>query len=303
MTLNDHKAIIKGLTPAQRLELLAQSDVAGLRHLVLHAGLIGICTTLIVIQAPLVPLIMLVQGILIVFLFTTLHETVHRTPFRSDWLNVWVGRMCGFMVFVAPEWFRYFHFDHHRYTNEPDRDPELAGPRPETTWQYLKYMSGIPELVDRFKALFRNAFRANNDSFVPSRGKAAVRTEARIQLGLYAGLIGLSVLAQTTILIQVWLLPFLLGAPFLRGYLLAEHAGCPHVPSMLENTRTVRTNALVRFVAWNMPYHVEHHAYPAVPFHKLADFHVHTNASITHLDEGYLRFNWTYLKSCWSNTG
>jgi fatty acid desaturase len=40
---------------------------------------------------------------------------------------------------------------------------------------------------------------------------------------------------------------------------------------MLENTRTTYTNALVRALAWNMPYHAEHHAYPAVPFHRLAE--------------------------------
>ena len=64
----------------------------------------------------------------------------------------------------------------------------------------------------------------------------------------------------------------LLGQPFLRAYLLAEHARCPHVANMLENTRTTFTTALVRLIAWNMPFHAEHHAYPAVPFHKLPRF-------------------------------
>jgi fatty acid desaturase len=29
----------------------------------------------------------------------------------------------------------------------------------------------------------------------------------------------------------------------------------------------------VRFFAWNMPYHAEHHAYPSVPFHALPSVH------------------------------
>jgi fatty acid desaturase len=40
---------------------------------------------------------------------------------------------------------------------------------------------------------------------------------------------------------------------------------------MLENTRTTYTNVFMRALAWNMPYHAEHHAYPAVPFHRLPE--------------------------------
>jgi fatty acid desaturase len=38
---------------------------------------------------------------------------------------------------------------------------------------------------------------------------------------------------------------------------------------MLENSRTTYTNGLVRFLAWNMPFHAEHHAWPSIPFHLL----------------------------------
>jgi fatty acid desaturase len=40
---------------------------------------------------------------------------------------------------------------------------------------------------------------------------------------------------------------------------------------MLDNTRTTYTNVVMRALAWNMPYHAEHHAYPAVPFHRLPE--------------------------------
>lgn len=297
-----HKSIIRSLTPAQREDLLARSDLAGLRHLAIYLGGIAVCTGLILAEGLVpfwgVPLVMLVQGILIVFLFTLLHETVHQTPFRSEWLNVWVGRFCGFLVFLGPVWFRYFHFAHHRFTNEPGKDPELAEPRPATVWQYLKYLSGLPETVARIKILLINAVRDNRDDFVSEKGRIRVKREARVQVLLYVVLIALSVYFETDVLAMVWLLPFLMGGPFLRAYLLAEHAGCPHVPSMLENTRTTYTNALVRFLAWNMPYHVEHHTYPAVPFHKLPTFHEHTKAHLARTERGYGRFNIGYLKTC-----
>lgn len=291
----DHKAIIASLTADQRAALLHRSDAQGLRHLAVHLGAIGIASALIVFQVPGWPVVMLVQGILLCFLFTILHETLHRTPFRTRWLNDLVGRLCGFFVLIGPHWFRHFHLAHHRYTNQPDLDPELASPRPSTVRAYLRYLSGLPEIVDRVRLLIRNAFRPNHDSYVPSHGKANVLREARIQVALYIGLIGVSVFTGSAILLFVWLIPLLLGGPFLRGYLLAEHAGAPHVESMMENTRTTFTTAVVRFIAWNMPYHAEHHAYPAVPFHKLPEFHQHTKRHLRCTEDGYVRFNRKYL--------
>ncbi|MEP0940657.1 MAG: fatty acid desaturase [Rhizobiaceae bacterium] len=303
----DHRSIIAALTAEERRTLLQQSDIKGLRHLTLHLGAIAVFTTLILREggtsfspfwsfSPLLPLLMFIQGILIAFLFTLLHETVHRTPFRSDGLNIWVGRLCGFLVFLGPDWFRYFHFAHHRYTHDPDNDPELASPKPRTVWQYLKYLSGLPETLERFKTLFRNAFKTNQDTYVPERGKAKVMREARVMLALYALLIGGSITTSSTLLVWTWWLPLLLGGPFLRGYLLAEHAFCPHVASMLENTRTTFTNTVVRFLAWNMPYHAEHHAYPAVPFHQLPAFHQFTKAHLANTENGYLKFNKAYYR-------
>ena len=292
----DHKTIIAGLTAEQRKSLLVRSDAAGLKHFAVYLTVMAFSTFLIIQDVPFLPVVMLAQGILIAFLFTLLHETVHKTPFASEALNVWAGRFCGFLVFVGPEWFRYFHLAHHRYTHDPVKDPELASPKPQTAWQYLKYLSGLPETSQRIRALFRNALVKNADEYVPAKGKAKVMREARIQLFLYGALIVASVAANSTLLIWIWVLPMLMGGPFLRGYLLAEHARCPHVASMLENTRTTFTNALVRFLAWNMPYHAEHHAYPSVPFHKLPEFHQIIREHIVHLQNGYGRFNHSYLK-------
>jgi fatty acid desaturase len=60
---------------------------------------------------------------------------------------------------------------------------------------------------------------------------------------------------------------------------------------MFENTRTTFTTRLVRLVAWNMPYHAEHHALPTVPFHKLPVLHEAVRAHLKTTANGYVRFN------------
>lgn len=295
----DHRAIIASLSARDRDELTRRDDAPGLFRLAVHFGGIALGAALILAEIPFWPLLLMPQGILVVFLFTALHETIHETAFRSSRLNRTVANIAGFLVLVPPVWFRYFHFAHHRHTHDPDNDPELMSPKPETAWQYLRYLSGIPLWAGMAKIIARNAFFDSAEPYVPDKGRAKVKREAHIFLALYALLAAASIAMGQAALVWAWIVPALLGQPFLRAYLLAEHTRCPHVANMLENTRTTFTTGLVRFVAWNMPYHAEHHAYPAVPFHKLPMFHAVVRDHLRSTSRGYGRFHRKY----WAGLG
>lgn len=292
----DHKRLLASLSGEERKSLTVLSDRPGLFKLFQHVVCMGLFAWLILAEAPGWQLLMLPFGIQQVFLFTLLHETVHRTPFRRIWLNKLVGRICSVILILPADWFRYFHLAHHRFTQEPDKDPELAEPKPETVWQYIVHISGLGVWRGQVTALFRNAMWANQDSFVPARGKAKVMREAQAMLVLYVSLLAGSAWTGSTVLLWTWILPLLLGQPFLRLYLLAEHGRCAFVANMFENTRTTFTNRLVRWLAWNMPYHAEHHAYPAVPYHKLPAFHARTREHLQVTEDGYARFNAKFAK-------
>jgi fatty acid desaturase len=70
----------------------------------------------------------------------------------------------------------------------------------------------------------------------------------------------------------------------------------PHDGNILEKTRSMDTNPGIKLVMWNMPYHAEHHAYPAVPFHALPDLHQQIEYELKHSTEGYSRFHLQVLK-------
>lgn len=293
----DHRAIIASLTPQQRERLTEKSDRTGLAHLAVHAALIVGLGTAIALRVPLWWLLLPLQGILIVFLFTLLHEAVHLTPFRSAWLNEAAARVCGFLLVLPADWFRYFHFAHHRYTQDPENDPELAVAKPQTLLAYVVHVSGIPVWWGAVKGLFVNAADRNRAAYIPPKGRAKVRDEARVMIGLYALLAGLSMYFESPLLLWIWVVPALIGQPFLRLYLLAEHGRCPFVANMLENTRTTKTTWLVRKLAWNMPYHAEHHSYPGVPFHRLPEFHALIERHLKEVEDGYVRFNAGYVEA------
>ncbi len=291
----DHREIITSLSQEQRDHLTGKLDLPGLPLLGLHFGSIVVLGALIAGEVPFWPLLMIPQGILIAFLFTLLHEAIHQTAFRSAWLNEGVARLASFMLALPADWFRYFHFAHHRFTQDPEKDPELTFAKPETPWQYAVHVSGLPVWWGHLKTLAVNALGRCRDGFVPTKGLGKVRMEARVMLIAYAAVIGLSVYFQTPALIFAWIIPALIGQPFLRLYLLAEHGRCPYVANMLENSRTTITNRLVRGLAWNMPYHAEHHAYPGVPFHRLPEFHDLIENHLKQVETGYVRFHAKYL--------
>src|SRR3546814_5095766 len=103
-----------------------------------------------------------------------------------------------------------------------------------------------------------------SEDFVPAALRPALVRGARLQLAGYALLALASLAAGSGLLLWLWVVPVLLGQPFLRLYLLAEHSGCPEVPDMLANSRTPLTNPLLRALCWNMNLHSAHHANPAV---------------------------------------
>lgn len=291
----DHKAFLTSLSADQRAALIARSNAKGLQHLAGHWGAIALCVCLILVQAPFWPAIMLVQGILLVFLFTLLHETSHKTPFDSAWINTVVGHVCGFVLVLPANWFRYFHFAHHRFTQIPTKDPEMDSPKPSTLPQYMWHISGIPIWISHAKTLATNATGRQNADYVPDARRPSVMQESQLYLLGYAVLLGVSIWQSSLVLVYIWLGPLVIGQPFLRLYLLAEHGRCPPVANMFENTRTTFTNRLVRAVAWNMPFHTEHHTYPSVPFYRLPDLHKLTKPHLLVIADGYADFNKDYI--------
>lgn len=291
MDVIDHRTAITNLEPARRRSLNERSDGPGLLRFGFHLGAILVLGTLIALRVPYWFVLLPVQGILIVFLFTALHESIHETAFKSSFLNTAVSSISSFLILIPPAWFRFFHFAHHRHTHDPARDPELQTAKPSTLIGYVKHVSGLPLWFAAIRTLVSNATGRSADDFVPEKAKARITFEARMMLAIYVLIAAASVYWESSLVIWTWIVPALLGQPFLRLFLLAEHTNCPHVENMFENTRTTFTTRLVRLVSWNMPFHAEHHALPTVPFHKLPDLHEAVHEHLMTTANGYVRFN------------
>ena len=87
--------------------------------------------------------VFMVQGILINCLYAGVHELSHNTVFKTRSLNIWFGRLFCFILLMGRDQDKYEHFQHHRYTQDIERDAEIVGGKPFTLSTYLLYFSAI----------------------------------------------------------------------------------------------------------------------------------------------------------------
>ncbi|MGH6875368.1 MAG: fatty acid desaturase [Aestuariivirgaceae bacterium] len=265
-----HKEALMLISGSELAGLRILSDVPGVLHLAGHLLILAVTGYAVLHATGIFWLAAsIAHGIVLVFLFTPLHESIHGTAFRSPWLNAVVSHLAGYLLLLPPRYFRYFHFAHHRFTQDPQLDPELELPKPRTWLQYAWHLSGIPYWKGAVLILFNHAMGRKIGAYVPAPAAPKLIYEARLFLIAYAITLALGLAFKLNWILYLWVFPALLGQPFLRAYLLAEHAACPLVADMLANTRTTFCNAAIRFLAWNMPHHTAHHALPTVPFHRL----------------------------------
>src|SRR3954468_3141653 len=122
---------LKPLAPAMLRELSVRSNLRGAVQSLGHYGVILLIGGLIWMVASrygvlwALPLVA-VQGYFVAFLFMAVHETAHKTAFKSRGLNLAVGYVSGFIIGSPYEYYCLFHWDHHRYTQDPEKDPELV---------------------------------------------------------------------------------------------------------------------------------------------------------------------------------
>ncbi|CAJ1393123.1 unnamed protein product [Effrenium voratum] len=320
----------------QQRGLLSLSDSEGLAQLVFHLALLAFGGSLVLWAYDTgrwlwLLVFELLLGVTESFLFNGFHEMVHNTAFESRWLNTIFAHVLGFESFRGAKWFWCFHWTHHRFTNDPSKDPELSGGSvdlddPTTSlYGYLQFISGYPFGFERVARMARMAFLQEVDPWVaekPPNTQRAVRLEARCYLTGYC-LLGLGGLCWPGSvgkrLVLLWLVPHCLGAGHLRLYQFAEHRACKMGSYTETNAwicaRTTTTWWLYRKLAWQMPFHVEHHAWPNVPFHQLEAAHELARSAFAKSgipsapsgcqpdgEKGYLNLHWVMFKRMLENT-
>ena len=232
---------------------------------------------------------LLLQAIFVNTLFGALHESVHYGSFKTRRLADVLAFFAGAAILNNAGFYRHYHLAHHRYTQDPLRDPELITSGTPRGWgNYLFRVSSIPFLTIKMRDIFVFPFGGKGDvTYIHPGAWPEVRRWGRLLLAFYAALIVGSVLLQSDAVLWVWFLPLLIGLPLLRLYLLCEHTLCPNSDDGFANTRTTLSHPVVRFLMWNLPYHAEHHLFPNIAFHHLPEAHEHLRTHLKYVAKSY----------------
>ncbi len=292
MTLAASAAHARRLVPRATLRrFVRRSDGPGIAFLCAHLALLaGTGAAVHVASLPWIIPAVLVHGFVLVHLFAPLHEATHGTAFATPALNRAVAWLAGLALLMPPTQFRLEHAAHHAHTQDAAHDPQFIAASARR-WSYLLFATGLPFWRYLVGNLCRHAagrFDTTEALYLPAGQQPVVSREARAFLLVYAGIALASWAAGTTAALVYWLLPRLAAEPWMRLVRMAEHGACAPVADMLRNTRTVRSLAPLRWLAWNMPFHAEHHALPAVPFHTLPKLHPFLAPHLAELERGYL---------------
>jgi len=281
----------RDLVDAQTLRrLCAPSNWAGAVQTASHLGAVGATGGLLWLSWGTwwaVPAFM-AHGTLLNFLYAGQHELSHSTVFRTRWLNEWVGRIFGFVLFYPRTFDQVQHMAHHRYTQDWTRDGELARD-PYTLSSYLLWMSGVSYWYTRWRRIVRFSLGIVTEPYLPEYRHPELIREARTHLAGYALIAVLALLARSWAAVLLWLAPMCIMKFTHQLQNTIEHLGLPHDDDTLVNTRSTRTNAVLRWMAWQMPYHTAHHVFPGVPFHRL-----HELNKILFTDRGVVPPTMTY---------
>jgi fatty acid desaturase len=205
------------------------------------------------------------------------HECGHGTAFKTPWRNEVIYQIASFMILREPTVWRWSHARHHTDTIIVGRDPEIVTPRPPDIRGILLSFVGIEQARFYFRKLFIHAagrLLPDEATYIPESEHHKVFRIARIHLAIYLAVVALAIGTRSILPLMYVGLPSFYGAWLYILTGLTQHVGLAEdVLDHRLNCRTVYMNPIVRFLYLNMNYHVEHHMFPMVPYHRLPELH------------------------------
>ena len=275
-------------------DLMKRSNLKGWRQTSLHLGLFVLTGTVAfwvwselnsvnyAWMLPLLIALLFIHGTTGPFMgLIAIHELQHRTVFNSKGLNEVFEKIYAFISWSDYIWYQQSHAIHHNSTCHKDYDGEVVLPLKFSyrRWQFwLSMLAWNPkESWARIRQVWNHAngrVRGDWYQFVLPEEDTILRKRhkrwAQILIGGHLMIATGFVLSGHPFLIVV----FTFGTFYCRwlGFLCGfpQHFGLnSDEPDFRYNTRTFTCSWLTGFYYWNMQYHLEHHMFPAVPFHNL----------------------------------
>lgn len=293
------------IDPRRLRALMVKRDAPGLRYLTVWALAAGAAVWAVGASAgsPWQWFWMFVLGTVItVPAYALSHECAHGTFLKTRWLNTIVNWFTSLIYFEEPNHRFAAHMRHHNFTWLNGLDAQMPYTTPLTLWGWLREVSGLDYLVYEIGILARNASGRHGheiERYTPARERPVLKRGARVFIGLYA------VAATLVAYFGVWpealtyfVIPRLMGGVSMQLFTIIQHAEmAENQHDLRRSCRSFTTNGLARFLYAEMNHHVEHHLFPKVPFHALADLQAELGEQLPTPERGLIATNWRLFRT------
>ena len=269
--------------PVQHLNELNQQAIAAAREYTGGIAWLTVLMVLVVAAAFLGLMSLYVAGavslwvaipayaVLTYVSYTPLHESAHGNIHGGQAHLQWLNDACGYamapLIMVPYSTHRVEHFTHHRYTNQPDRDPDyLVSNMRNGTFAFIS--SALRFLWVQNTFLFRDYWATAS-----LRERSAYWAEIALAIGWRAAFLWMVPSAATVLL----LVAGYLGGAFFTVYWFAYR---PHLPyndaARYRNTSSLLMPQWMKPLEWfwfGQNLHSIHHLFPRVPFYRYHELH------------------------------
>lgn len=236
-----------------------------------------------------------------------LHEASHFRMLKNKKANDLVGELfLAFPLFVSVQRYRMSHLAHHRHMNtkfDPDwvskETPDWVFPK--SRWAMFVMLLKILLGANMFWMI--RLIVNGGVSEAATNKKKSSRAFVIGRITYYITLAGiLTYFGWWMEFLLFWIIPLMTWMQFIfRIRAIAEHFGIESDDQLYTGARTtypywLEKVFLVSHKAW---YHLEHHAYPSVPFFNLDKLHIELNKIPTFREQAHItRGYWGVLKEC-----
>jgi len=187
------------------------------------------------------------------------HDIIARPGEKLRWLNELVGHATSWIMITPFNVLRVTHMDHHRHTNDPALDPDIAvhaDGRLKAIWKTIRDRQPDGKRSSDYMESLKRAGRED-----------LILLSIAYNLGFYGILFGLAWSGYALEAFFLWWLPYQIA----MSYLLFFLSWAPHSPNMQQgrykDTRSWKS-ALGNIGSMGMQYHIVHHLHPYIPLDK-----------------------------------
>jgi fatty acid desaturase len=207
---------------------------------------------------------MLLNAVASYMAFTVAHEATHSSVSSNQKVNDWAGRLAMVLLEPGPFFavFRYIHMQHHKFTNDHEKDPDTyCGRGPAwllpARWLTLDFV------------YFSNYLRSENFQKRPTREKR----EFALSILFMIAVITAMTLAGW---LEYYLLLFFVPTRIAKLIIVIAFDFLPHHPHKITSkedryrctSNRVGLEWLLTPLFIYQNYHLVHHLYPTVPFYR-----------------------------------